>query len=165
MPRPLFRHDMPRKRPVSDRSESDIGEYGPKVKKQKILPHRGKIWTVVGDFLDLLSPAAPKSLKKFNSWEEKQDRDGVVPLDIRLLKIYLEELPGMKSTEALVAKINEIDTSLATQQAHFERYIADNGRKSEDAEILARATLGAVISRIKEARELLPGKSSHWMSC
>ena len=86
------------------------------------------------DFLDLLSPAAPKPLKKFNSWEEKQDRWGVVPLDIRLLEIYLEELPGMTDTEALDAEINQIDTSLAIRQAHFERYTVDEGGKSEDVE-------------------------------
>ena len=155
---------MPRKRPVSDRSGSDIGEHGPEVKKQKTLPHRGKIRTVVGDFLDLLSPAAPKSLKKFNSWEWKQDRYGVVALDIGLLKIYLKLL-GMTDTEALVAKINEIDTSLAEAQAHFEEYIVDEGAKSEEVQMLVKAALRDAIWSIKEARKQLPGRFSHWMSC
>ena len=156
---------MPRKRPVSDRSGSDTGEYGPEVKKQRTLLHRGKLEAVVEDFLDLLSPVATESLKKFNSLEEKDGRRGVVALDIPLLEIYLKELRGMTDTKALVAKINEIDTELAQGKVHFEEYVVDEGAKNEKVGRLVERTLRAVISRIEKARGQLPGRCSHWMGC
>ena len=153
---------MPHKR---DRSGSDIGEHGPDVKKQKTLPLGDKMEAVMGDFLDLLSPATTESLMKFNSWEEKRGRYGVVALDIPLLEMELKELLGTGNIKALDAKINEIDTSLAKVKAHFEEYVVDEGAKSEKVGRLVERTLGDVINRINKARARLPGRFSYWMNC
>ena len=146
-------------------SGSDISEHGPDVKKQKRLPHRGKLDPVMDDFLGSLRPATTESLMDFNSWEKKRGRPGVVALYIPQFQTYLKELRGMTDIKDLDAKINEIDTSLATRHAHFEQYIVDGRADSENVELLAKAGLEHVIWGIKEARKLLPGRFSHRMSC
>jgi hypothetical protein len=73
------------------RSVSDMSEYGPEVKKQKRLPHRGKIQMVMDDFVDLLSPAAPEPLKEFNTVERAEGRRGATPLDSFRLQTELQQ--------------------------------------------------------------------------
>jgi len=53
---------MPHKRTVSDRTDEDMSEGDRELKKQKTLPHRGKIQTVMEGFLVLLSPATSEAL-------------------------------------------------------------------------------------------------------
>jgi hypothetical protein len=152
--------DMSRKRSVSDMSE-----YGPEVKKQKRLPHRGKIRTVMDDFVDLLSPAAPESLKEFNTVERAEGRRGATPLDFFRLWTEFNRLLRITNIETLDAKLSNIDLYLAKYQTVYDLYIHNAAVKGKAVHSVVELTLGNVIWRINEAREQLSSMLPHWMCC
>ena len=153
---------MPLKRHLSDRPVEDTYEDDHEFKKRKTHWHRGQI-NVIEDFIEMLNPVTSESLAHFNTWEEEENRWGVVGLDALVLEIYLEELVVAVDTEAMDAKVKEIDDLLAIKEGTFINYI-DRAREKGDAvyDIVA-GTLDDLTKLIEIARRRLPGMTSYWM--
>ncbi|CAG8692906.1 4756_t:CDS:2, partial [Acaulospora colombiana] len=148
---------MPPKRSVLDRSDEDTDKDDRKTKRQKVLPYRSKIERMIDDWLDLLQPATDEPLRKFNKREDKEDRDGVVPLNMRILKIDLEEMQKVKDVKTLDAKFKEMDSCLEQSQIQFEDYINDAAKDGEEVHKRAIKHLNGSIRAIQKARQRLPG--------
>ena len=156
---------MPPKRHLSDRPVEDTYEDDHEFKKRKTHQHRGQIKGVMEDFTELLNPVTSGSLAKFNTKEQKNNRDGVDGLDAVVLGALLEELLVAMDTKALDAKLNEIDEYLAMKQDVFRDDIK-NAREQGDNAVYKRvaSTLNELIKRIEIARRRLPGMPSYWMN-
>jgi hypothetical protein len=153
------------KRAVSDLSDEHTDNSGRDSKRQKTLPHRGKIEAFLDEFLDFLSPAAPKSLSKFNKREEAEERWGVTAIDIDRMKMHFEELQDIQEIEALDAKLEEINSYLAGFQTTYTDYISDVVEKGDKVYVRVKVTLDDVVWRIQKARERLTGIFSYWINC
>ena len=156
---------MPPKRLLSDRPFEDTNEDDRGVKKRKTHPHRGHIKVVMQEFKDMLSPATSESLAHFNTRERREGRWGVAALDAVVLDRRLNKLMVAMDTEAMDAKINEIDEYLALNQDSFRYYINGAREKGDAVYILVAGTLDELAERIEAAREQLPGMPSYWMNC
>jgi len=121
---------MPPKRTISDRSDKDMSGGGREFNKQRTLPYRGNIQTVIDGLLDLLSPATSEALSKFNSWEKEENRWGVTPIDIVWFGMELNRLLDVTDVEILDAKLNMLDSYLADLQGIYDDYIDDAAPKS-----------------------------------
>jgi hypothetical protein len=138
---------MSRKRPADD------NEGGREFKKQRATPHRGKWDAVVQDFLELLNPASGESLADFNNVEREEKRRGLIPIDILLVEMELEELPATNDIEP---KLEWIGSHLKDAQEVYESYLETHGAVAE-----VRLTVGNIIWCIQKARDRLPGMFSH----
>ena len=152
---------MPPKRQVSDLPFEDTNEDDQGVKRRKT----GHIQSVMEDFIELLNPATSGSLADFNTWEERENRWGVVGLNAMVLEARLTELAATTDTEAMDAKLNEIDTSLALKGNVFSNYINRARDKGDVVYSTVAGTLDELIKRIELARKQLPGMPSYWVNC
>ena len=157
---------MPPKRYLSDLSPEDTGEEDRGVKKRKTHKHRGHIKSVLEGFKETLSPATSESLADFNIWEKRDNRRGVVGLNVKVLERRLEKLVSTMDPKALDANINDLDISLARKQDVFRDYINEVLQKGDDV-VYRRVseTLDDLVEQIEAAREQLPGMPSYWMNC
>jgi hypothetical protein len=156
---------MSAKRPISDRPDEDVEEDDREVKRQKIIPHQSKLETVLKEFLDCVTPASPKSLSDFNEKEQAENRRGVPPIDIILLKMELKDLQVAKDTETLDAGLNRIGSNLENLQKVYDNYITEVVAKADEVKVQVRPALSDVILGIQRARKKLSGIFPHCLSC
>ena len=149
---------MPPKRLFSDRPVEDTNEDDRGIKKRRTLK------SVMEGFKETLSPVTSKSLAKFNTREKRENRRGVVGLDTLVLEWDLEELVVAKDTNALNAKLDEIDTCLAIKQDVFRGYINGAREKGDLVYKHVVGTLDDLVERIEVARKQLPGMPSYWVN-
>jgi hypothetical protein len=148
---------MSQKRTASDLSDEDTDGSERGAKRQKILPHLGKVDKVMADFLDFLSPATSISLAQFNEGERAEKRRGVTPINISTLEMDLQELRTINEIEVMEAKLSDIDLYFKDLEAQYNKYIADATAKGDNVTVLVRPALRPAVSVIQKAREQLPG--------
>jgi hypothetical protein len=152
---------MSHKRPASSLSDEDTNKNEWGAKKQKTVPHLGKLNDVIADFLDLLSPASPDSLVHFNKRERAGNRGGVDSIDTSDLERELKLLRAMKDEATLDAKLSEIELYLKHLQKQYQDYINAATAEGDSVAALVIPTLSRLISRIQKAREDIPGMFSY----
>ena len=142
---------MSRKRLASDRPYEETDEDNREVKKQKILPHRGKREAAMEYFLEL-SSSASELVARFNKRQLNANRDGVGEIFVDRLQRRLSALVAASDVETLDAKLHDIDSYLERKEDICRLHLA-----KPMIDPLAADVLDDIIDKIQVAREQLPG--------